>query len=311
MSEKDYYKTLGVSRSANDAEIKKQYRRLARKYHPDVSKLSNSEEHFKKVNEAYDVLKDKEKRANYDRFGSADGNPFGGGGGGGFTPPPGGARGSNFGGFGQGSFNDIFDNMFQNSQSGQFHGQEDTFNRQRQSRPQKGQDQTVSISVDLEDSYNGAERSLHVHIPGTNGTKKLKVKIPKGIKEGQKIRLSGQGGHGPTNGDLFLEVKFNRHQYFTIDTKDINLILPITPWEAALGTKLSIPTLGGKVEMTLAADTKGGKKLRLKGRGLPGKNAGDQYVVLQIMTPEASSDELKELYNKMSELSQFNPRKNF
>ncbi len=306
MSKKDYYKILGVNRSASDADIKKQYRRLARKYHPDVSKLKNSEEHFKEVNEAYDVLKDKEKRSNYDRFGSADGNPYSSGG---FTPPPGGAQRGNFGGFGQGSFDDIFESMFSNSRSGNFNGQEDTFTRQRQAP--KGQDQNVSISVDLEDSYQGNERSLHVHIPGTQGTKKLKVKIPKGIKEGQKIRLSGQGGSGPTNGDLFLEVKFNKHPHFTLDGKDITLILPITPWEAALGTKLSIPTLGGTVEMKLAANTKGGKKLRLKGRGLPGKNAGDQYVILQIMTPEANSDELKALYEKMAKISQFNPRKNF
>ncbi|MCW8931770.1 MAG: DnaJ domain-containing protein [Gammaproteobacteria bacterium] len=309
MSKKDFYKILGVNRNASDADIKKQYRRLARKYHPDVSKINDSESKFKEVSEAYDVLKDKEKRANYDRFGSADGNPFQGGGGGGFTPPPGGA---NFGGFGQGSFSDIFDNMFSNSRGGQFNGQEDTYNRQRQQRrPQKGQDQTVSISVDLDDSYHGAHRSLNVHIPGTTGTKKLKVKIPKGIKEGQKIRLSGQGGPGQIKGDLFLEVKFNRHKHFTCDGKDINLILPISPWEAALGTKLSIPTLGGTVEMKLSPGTKGGKKLRLKGRGLPGKNAGDQYVVLQIMTPEANTDELKVLYEKMQEISHFNPRENF
>ncbi|MCK5649565.1 MAG: DnaJ domain-containing protein [Gammaproteobacteria bacterium] len=304
MSKKDYYKTLGVNRNASSADIKKQYRKLARKYHPDVSKLSNSEAKFKEVNEAYDVLKDKEKRANFDRFGSADGNPFQGGG---FSPPPG---GSNFGGFGQGSFSDIFDNMFTNSRGGQFNGQEDTFTRQRQ-RPQKGQDQTVPISVDLEDSYHGAHRSLNVHIPGTTGIKKLKVKIPKGIKEGQKIRLSGQGGAGQIKGDLFLEVKFNRHKHFTVEGKNINLVLPITPWEAALGTKLSIPTLGGTVEMKLAVNTKGGKKLRLKGRGLPGKDVGDQYVVLQIMTPEADTDELKALYEKMQKISQFNPRNDF
>ncbi len=301
MSKKDYYKTLGVKRDASEAEIKKQYRKLARKYHPDVSKLKNSEEKFKEVSEAYDILKDKEKRANFDQFGSAEGNPFQGGG---FRPPP---EGSNFGGFGQGSFNDIFDNMFHNSQGGQFTGGEDTFTRQ-QRRPQKGQDQTVTITVDLDDSYHGAERSLNVHIPGTKGIKKLKVKIPKGIKEGQKIRLSGQGGPGQIKGDLFLEVKFNRHKHFTAEGKDINLILPITPWEAALGTKLSIPTLGGTVEMKLSANTKGGKKLRLKGRGLPGKEVGDQYVILQIMTPEADTDELKKLYEKMQQLSQFNPR---
>ncbi len=304
MSKKDYYKTLGVNRNASHADIKKQYRRLARKYHPDVSKLSNSEAKFKEINEAYDILKDKEKRANFDRFGSADGNPFQSGG---YTPPPGGA---NFGGFGQGSFSDIFDNMFSNSREGSFNGRDDTFSRQGQ-RPQKGQDQTVVISVDLEDSYHGAHRSLNVHIPGDSGTKKLKVKIPKGIKEGQKIRLSGQGRAGQIKGDLFLEVKFNRHRHFTIDGKDINLILPISPWEAALGTKLSIPTLGGTVEMKLSANTKGGKKLRLKSRGLPGKDAGDQYVILQIMTPEANTDELTALYEKMQEISQFNPRASF
>jgi len=302
MSQTDFYKTLGVKRSASDAEIKKQYRKLARKYHPDVSKVSNAEAHFKEVNEAYDVLKDKEKRSNYDRFGSADGNPFSGGGGG-FRPPPGGAsQGGNFGGF-----DDIFSSMFGN-QGGQGGG--DPFSRQRQAPPQKGQDQSVTINVDLEDSYNGAERPLHFHVPGSNEAKKLKVKIPKGIKEGQKIRLTGQGGHGPINGDLLIEINFNRHKHFTLDGQNINLTLPITPWEAALGTKLSIPTLGGKVEMKLATNTKGGKKLRLKGRGLPGKAVGDQYVVLQIMTPEANSDELKELYEKMAEVSQFNPRNN-
>lgn len=305
MSKKDYYKTLGVDRNATHADIKKQYRKLARKYHPDVSKIKNSEAKFKEINEAYDILKDKEKRANFDRFGSADGNPFQGGG---YTPPP---RGGNFGGFGQGSFSDIFDNMFTNSRGGQFNAGGDTFTRQQRGRPQKGQDQTVTISVDLEDSYHGAHRSLNVHVPGTTGHKKLKVKIPKGIKQGQKIRLNGQGGAGQVKGDLLLEVKFNRHKHFTVEGKDIKLVLPITPWEAALGTKLSIPTLGGTVEMKLSANTAGGKKLRLKGRGLPGKDVGDQYVVLQIMTPEADTDELKALYENMQEISQFNPRKDF
>ena len=309
MAQKDYYKILGVSRNTSGAEIKKQYRRLARKYHPDVSKLSNAEARFKEVNEAYDVLKDKEKRSNYDRFGSADGNPFQGG----FTPPPGGAgRGhSGFGGFGQGSFSDIFDNMFTNSRGGQFN-KEAFSQRSHQQRNPKGLDQTVIISVALEDAYHGASRTLSVHVPGESGNKKLKIKIPKGIKEGQKIRLSGQGGKGPqASGDLFLQVKFAQHKYFTVDDKDINLVLPITPWEAALGTTLSIPTLGGIVEMKLPPKTKGGKKLRLKGRGLPGKEAGAQYVILQIMTPEANTDELKKLYKQMETISQFNPREGF
>lgn len=307
MAQKDYYKTLGVNRNASDAEIKKQYRRLARKYHPDVSKHSNAETRFKEISEAYDVLKDKEKRSNYDRFGSADGNPFQGG----FTPPPGGGSKSNFGGFNQGSFSDIFDGMFRNARGGQFNN--DPFSqRSHQQRSPKGSDQTVSISVDLEDAYHGANRTVNLRIPGEPGSKKLKVKIPKGIKQGQKIRLSGQGSKGQqANGDLFLEVKFNTHKYFTIEDKNINLVLPITPWEAALGTTLSIPTLGGTVEMKLPANTQGGKKLRLKGRGLPGKDPGDQFVLLQIMTPEASSDELKKLYKKLADISQYNPREGF
>ena len=312
MANTDYYKTLGVSRTASDAEIKKQYRRLARKYHPDVSKIKNAEAHFKEVNEAYDVLKDKEKRKNFDRFGSADGNPFGGG----FTPPPGGqARSNNFGGFGQGNFSDIFDKMFNNARGGQFDGNnfsQQAYQQNRQRSNPKGKNQTVSISVTLEDAYHGANRTINLHIPGESGNKKLKVKIPKGIKEGQKIRLSGQGSAGThSNGDLLLEVKFAKHKHFTADEKNISLVLPISPWEAALGTTLSIPTLGGTVEMKLPEKTKGGKKLRLKGRGLPGKDAGDQYVILQIMTPEADTDELKQLYKKMQEISQFNPREDY
>jgi len=308
MSQNDYYKTLGVKRNASDAEIKKQYRRLARKYHPDVSKLNNAEARFKEINEAYDVLKDKEKRSNYDRFGSAEGNPFQGG----FTPPPGGGRGqSNSGGFGQGDFSDMFDGLFKNSRGGQYNS--DPFSqRSQQQRTHKGQDQTVTISVALEDAYHGANRTLNVSVPGVHGGKKLKVKIPKGIKEGQKIRLAGQGAKGNlANGDLFLQVKFIKHKHFTIDGKDISLVLPIAPWEAALGTSLSIPTLGGIVEMKLPPNTEGGKKLRLKGRGLPGKEPGAQYVILQIMTPEANTDELKELYERMQEISQFEPRKDF
>ena len=312
MANTDYYKTLGVSRNASNADIKKQYRRLARKYHPDVSKLKNAEARFKEVNEAYDILKDKEKRSNYDRFGSAKGSPFGGGG---FTPPPQGS-GGNFGGFGQGNFSDIFDNMFKNARGGQFN--EGSFTQQgrqqsyQQNGPGKGGNQTVKISVPLEDAYSGANRTINIRIPGESKNKKLKVKIPKGIKEGQKIRLSGQGSSGShKKGDLLLEVSFAKHKHFTVDKKNISLVLPITPWEAALGTSLSIPTLGGIVDMKLPENTRGGKKLRLKGRGLPGKDAGDQYVILQIMTPEADSKELKDLYKKMQDISKFNPREDF
>lgn len=310
MAQKDYYKILGVSRSSSDAEIKKQYRRLARKYHPDVSKEANAETRFKEISEAYDVLKDKKKRANYDQFGTPDGNPFGGGG---FTPPPGGGGNwkGNFGGFNQGSFNDIFDNMFKGARGGQFN--DNPFSGQQRSHAQsRGKDNNVVIHVDLEDAFHGANRTINLRIPGESGTKKLKIKIPKGIKEGQKIRLGGQGSKGQhRNGDLLLEIKFNKHRYFTVDGKDIHLTLPITPWEAALGAKVSIPTLGGKVDMKLPPNTQSGKKLRLKGRGMPGKEPGDQYVQLQIIAPEAKTEEMKKLYEKMAKISDFNPRKGF
>ncbi|MCK5666717.1 MAG: J domain-containing protein, partial [Thiotrichaceae bacterium] len=173
MANTDYYKTLGVSRNASHAEIKKQYRRLARKYHPDVSKMSNAEARFKEVNEAYDVLKDKEKRSNYDSFGSAQGNPYGGGG---FTPPPNGGSG-NFGGFGQGDFSDIFDNMFKNARGGQFNdasfSQQGARQSYQQNGPVKGENQTIKISVPLEDAYSGANRTINIRIPGESANKKL------------------------------------------------------------------------------------------------------------------------------------------
>jgi curved DNA-binding protein len=311
MSHKDYYKILGLNKNASDEEIKKQYRRQARKYHPDVSKLKNTEERFKEINEAYDVLKDKTKKSNYDRYGSPDGSPFQGG----FTPPPDGAA---QGGFGQGGFGDFFDQIFTSSRGGSRfnaggspHGDyfQQQKSQQQKSRQHRGKDQTVNIYVNIEDAYHGANRTLKVNIPGEHGSKKLKVKIPKGIKEHQKIRLAGQGGKGyRVNGDLMLEVNFNKHPHFTVNAKDISLNFPIAPWEAALGTTLSIPTLGGSVEMKLPANTRGGKKLRLKGRGLPGKDAGDQYVILQIVTPAADTDKIKSLYEQLKQESKFNPR---
>lgn len=309
MPQKNYYKILGLDKNASEQDIKKQYRRLAKKYHPDVSKLNDTEERFKEINEAYDVLKDKTKKANYDRFGSPEGNPFHGG----FTPPPGGGTQGGFaqGEFNPGGFGDFFEQIFTGSRGGsRFNSggsQPGDFSRQH-----KGKDQSVNIYVDLEDSYHGANRTLNVRIPGEQGTKKLKVKIPKGIKEHQKIRLTGQGGQGQRlNGDLMLEINFNKHRYFSVDGKNISITLPIAPWEAALGTTLAIPTLGGKVEMKLPVNTRGGNKLRLKGRGLPGKDPGDQYVQLEIVTPAAATDQLKSLYEQLKQESQFNPRENF
>ncbi|MFK5894509.1 MAG: DnaJ C-terminal domain-containing protein [Pseudomonadota bacterium] len=309
----DYYKILGVNHNSSDDEIKKQYRRLARKYHPDVSKLKNAEKRFKEINEAYDVLKNKQKRSNYDRFGSADGNPFQGGG---FTPPPrggsnyqGSRQAGDFGGFGQGSFSDIFDKMF--NPDDQSHPGQGDFSGAggftSQSRNKAQTEQTIEVSVSLEDVYQGTDKTFRLTLPGQKIAKRLKVKIPKGIKEGQKIRLSKQGHHGA---DLYLKIKFKKHHLFILENNDIHLNIPITVWEAALGTTLSIPTLGGTVEMKIPAASQSGKKLRLKGRGL-GKTPGDQYVTLLIKLESEPNQEMEKLYQKMKKISQFNPRENF
>jgi curved DNA-binding protein len=300
----DYYKVLGVNRNATDDEIKKQYRRLARKYHPDVSKLKNAEKRFKEVNEAYDVLKNKEKRSNYDRFGSADGNPFQGGG---FRPPPQGntryqstGQTGDFGGFGQGSFSDIFEKMFNTGAGSQTQGQGGFssaagFNTDQS---KKQTEQSIEVFVSLEDVYLGVEKTFRLSLPGHKEAKRLKVKIPKGIKEGQN------------GADLYLIIKFKKHHLFTLDGDDIHLNLPITVWEAALGATLSIPTLGGTVEMKMPAGSQSGKKLRLKGRGL-GKNPGDQYVTLLIKLDPETNKEMDKIYQQMKNISQFNPRANF
>ncbi len=307
----DYYKVLGVSRDASDAEIKKQYRLLARKYHPDVSKLKNAEKRFKEINEAYEVLKNKEKRRNYDRYGNPEGNPFQGGG---FTPPPNGGRASwsqsDFGGFGQGSFSDIFERMFKQSGQSGFGGgfsqQQHHHGRSSRANAEDNQ-QIVEISISLEDAYNGAEKSFRINLPGHKEAKRLKVKIPKGIKEGQKIRLTKQGGNGQ---DLFLKVKYKPHPLFKVKGNDIYLELPITPWEAALGTRVSVPTLAGKVDLKIPQGSQSGKKLRLKNKGL-GKPAGDQYVELQIRIDPNIDKKMESLYQQMQQHSGYNPRSHF
>jgi curved DNA-binding protein len=307
----DFYKILGVERNASSVEIKKQYRRLARKYHPDVSKLKNAEKRFKEVNEAYDVLKNKEKRSNYDNYGSADGNPFADG----FRPPPGGgpqyqssrsADAGDFGGFGQGNFSDIFDKMF--NSGGQRQQSHDGFSSGPGgfSGAQKPAEQSIEVSVSLEDVFNGAEKTFRLSLPGQKEPKRLKVKIPKGIKQGQKIRLSKQGSNGA---DLFLVIKYKTHHLYTLEANDIFINLPITVWEAALGTTLTIPTLGGNVEMKIPAGSQSGKKLRLKGRGL-GKVAGNQFVTLLIKLDPKPSKEIEEIYAKMKQISEYNPREN-
>lgn len=317
MEYKDYYKTLGVEKSASDDEIKKQYRRLARKYHPDVSKEKDAEEKFKDVREAYEVLKDPEKRKAYDQMGS---NWKAGQG---FTPPPGwdfhqyagGGGAEQFGDSGEfGGFSDFFENLFGQGQRARGAGR----GRARE-HSQRGQDLHTKISLSLEDAFSGTQRMIQLQEPALDPatgrvhykTRSLKVKIPAGVTNGQQIRLAKQGGPGigqGANGDVYLEIQLAEHPLYTVKDRDVYINLPVTPWEAALGAKVEVPTLGGKVGLTIPAASQTGNKLRLKGRGLPGTTPGDQYVLLMIYTPAAKTDGQRELYQKMAEAMPYNPR---
>uniref|UniRef100_Q31E19 Chaperone protein DnaJ n=1 Tax=Hydrogenovibrio crunogenus (strain DSM 25203 / XCL-2) TaxID=317025 RepID=Q31E19_HYDCU len=316
MEYKDYYEILGVDRNASEADIKKAYRKLAGKHHPD--KPSGDETKFKEINEAYEVLGDKEKRQMFDQLGPNYHN------GQNFQPPPGYEDifgGGGFGGGQAGGFSDFFESMFGGGFGGGGFGGQGGFGHQGGFQ-QKGDDQVVKVLVSLEDAVNGASKSLNIQVPTANNygqvsqqPKQLKVKIPAGVKQGSRIRLSGQGapgyGGGP-NGDLYLEVDLQNHPLYKVDGEDIILNLPLTPWEAALGTKAEIPTLKGKVNMNIPAGTQSGAKLRIKGRGLgKGDKAGNQYIVVQIHTPPADTDEAKAFYEKMAEEMPFNPRTHF
>jgi curved DNA-binding protein len=291
MEYKDYYKILGVSRNASQAEIKKAYRQMARKYHPDVSKEVDAEAKFKDVGEAYEALKDPEKRAQYDQLGSSFKH------GQSFTPPPGWGQTGGFSSHG-GNFSSFFESMF----GGGMGGMGDNFFAQ-------GEDVNAKITISLEDAFNGATKSIRR--PGSsNQTGTINVKIPAGITPGKKIRLAGQGkvgGNGQA-GDLYLEIQIARHPHYQLEGKDIVLNLPIAPWEAALGAKVTVPTLAGRISLTIPEGAKSGQKMRLKGRGLPGKEAGDQFVILQIMTPPAETAKAKQFYQQMAEEMNFNPR---
>ncbi len=315
MEYKDYYKTLGVARDAKEDEIKKVYRKLARKYHPDVSKEPNAEEKFKAVQEAYEVLKDAKKRAAYDQLGSnwQSGQDF--------RPPPDWQGFAGAGGFedigGGGDFSDFFASIFGGGRSRQ-----GGFRQARQGGfSQRGNDEHAKINISLEEAFRGGTKTVHLQVPEMDAygqmhakTRTLKITIPKGIVSGQQLRLAKQGGPGIGKGpagDLFLEIDVNPHPLFNLQGRDIYLTLPVTPWEAALGAKITVPTLAGPVEMKIAAGAQAGQKLRLKGRGLPGNPlAGDQYTLLQIVTPPANTDVQRALYEKMAQEMPFDPRKN-
>lgn len=308
MEYKDYYKILGVSRDASQDEIKRAYRKLARKYHPDVNREAGAEDRFKEVNEANEVLGDPEKRRAYDQLGAdwkAGQN---------FQPPPGWS--GHFGGgaeagFGGEDFSDFFSSLFGHMGGSARGGGRGGFRM-------RGQDQRARLRITLEEAFNGGRRPIHLQVPEYDAAgnavmrqRTINVKVPAGVTEGQQIRLSGQGGPGAgggPQGDLFLEVEFEPHRHFTADGRDIYLSLPLTPWEAALGARVKVPTLGGHVDLTIPAGARSGQKLRLKGRGLPGKPAGDQYVVIQIVAPKPQNDRQRELYERMAQDMAFNPR---
>lgn len=303
MKYKDYYQILGVERSASAEEIKRAYRKLARKYHPDVSRETNTEERFKELGEAYEVLRDPEKRSAYDRLGAGwhAGEDF--------SPPPDWAAG-NFhfrsGGFSGSQFSDFFETLFGG-------GASPFGERGFHIDPGPAPIQVRELAIDLEEAYRGTTRTVTLETPAVDGhgrvrqqARSFKVKIPAGVADGQRIRLPRQS---PGGGDIHLDVRIRPHPLFRLDGRDVYLDLPLTPWEAALGTKVTAPTLGADVEIRIPPGTQSGGKLRLKGRGLPGKPPGDQYLVAQIMTPPADNAAQRQLYERMAQEMPFEPRR--
>lgn len=309
MKFKDYYQTLGVSREATRDEIKRAYRRLARKYHPDVSKEPDAEARFKEISEAHEVLEDTEKRAAYDRLGAnwRAGEEF--------TPPPEWDFSFDLGGFrntGPFGFSDFFETLFGRSRS----GTQPRFSHRASSARS---DQPNKIRITLEEAYQGTERPLQLQVAerSTDGrlgtkTRALRVRIPPGVVAGQRIRLPGKGQSGIVGSpmdDLYLEVEIAPHRLYRVEGKDVYLDLPITPWEAALGATIKTPTLSGAVDLKIPQGSQSGRKLRLRGRGLGGKHRGDQYVVLLIVTPPANTDSARALYHRMASELPFDPRR--
>ena len=298
MEYKDYYKILGVSRDAAADDIKRAYRKLARQYHPDKNKAKGAEDKFKEANEANEVLSDPKKRQAYDQLGAnwKAGQRF--------SPPPGWeqqfTRGGGFGGGGfstGGNFSDFFSTLFGGGLGGDARGSPfgaggfEDFEGFGGRGPQRGQDQRAAIAIGVDDSFHGSQRQVSL---GNGRT--LSVSIPKGITSGQTIRLAGQGARG---GDLLLEVTLAPHPDFHIEGREVQSTLPLAPWEAALGTRVPVKTLGGVVDLTVPEGSQSGRKLRLKGRGLPGLPPGDQIVTLEVVTPPASDAADRSFYGEM------------
>ena len=313
MDFKDYYKTLGVAHDATAEEIKKAFRRLARKYHPDISKLPDAEQHMKDVNEAYAVLSDAEKRAAYDQLGRGyrPGQEF--------HPPPDWDSGFEFSsrGYGAGEtvdFSDFFAELF-----GRMGGARAPFAHRAGAYRERGEDHHAKISMDLEDAFRGAIRQITLRVPRMDKqgrvsleTRILNVNIPKGVCDGQIIRLAGQGAPSADNtnpGDLFLEVHFKPDPRFRVDGRNLHLKLPIAPWEAALGSIVAIDLPLGRLKVRIPEGVQCGRQLRVRGRGIPGESPGDLLLDIQVMIPPADTPHARVLYENMAREFSFDPRR--
>jgi curved DNA-binding protein len=329
---KDYYKTLGVERAATQQEIQRAYRKLARKHHPDISKESGAEERFKEITEAYEVLKDADKRKKYDQFGQAwkqseraGGGPppgweqviFGAGGPGGARYDFGGFGGPGMGGFGGAGgsgFSDFFEMLFgQRMQGANLGGPGMGGGGYRADWQQRGNDQEAHIQLTLEEAASGGERSITLSDPENGTQQSMRVKIPRGIRPGQKIRLAAKGGAGSGGGppgDLFLNVDVLPHGRFRLEGTDLHTTLPITPWEAALGGTAQLETLEGTVTVRIPAGSPAGRKIRLRGYGYPQQRGGkgDLYAELEVVVPPQLTERERELFAELAKVSSFNPR---
>jgi curved DNA-binding protein len=314
---RDFYADLGVSRTASQEEIQRAYRKLARKLHPDVNKAPEAEERFKDVSEAYAVLSDPEQRKRYDAFGAdfrrvpEDVDPdtwagAGAGGGAGAGAGGGGGFGGFEGGFGGIDFEDLFGDAFARRRRGPGAGR-----RGGGWGPMPGADQEAQVELSVEEAYHGTRRKLT--LSGPEGTRTIEVNIPAGVTDGQRIRLTGQGARGSDGGqpgDLYLVVSIRPDDRYRVEGRNIFTRLPATPWEAALGTTVALETPGGETKVKVPPGTSSGRRLRLRGRGLPNPRGqpGDLYAEVQIMVPPKLSDQERRLFEQLAATSTYNPR---